>query len=1154
MIGIHCIFDVWRTVGQRDSSSCSSCRTKLRRKRRRYTDASTSSSTTCIVPKDMSVPDSDNDRVYLAEDNETDEEHESRRQPRGPHRGSCLRDSSIPHRHPSRFISQRPAKTHKIADSSTVLDVDGSLCEGDDELELHLSSTFPTKPAADPRITSLRRTLKEQRLRSRARRTTGAEVPYDEQDEGSFKAMHGLGFKDEQVLSVIGKHQVVVTVDVHEPRHVCKANVGESPNSPPVVPPSTRDLPEPEFVEDLQPSHSFEARLSDSLISTTGSLASAELLYVDTAAVHCEAGQVTPEEDASKKGPTFAKRFLSDDKPVNTAHVQGFRNPLKNSSTRHSSIAEKKLDTATIDILAKGASWTDPSIAGMTVDVAKTSSDVTSTCVIPYRKSLVSFTKMKATSTDSDDTSLETARALLVFSDSNEGTIPPSRSMSISFVSSSSSSDPAHRVTDLAHLPSLQNNVSAANNDTGDGSVVLNLPRLISSATQTDSSRLQASSLTERGTQAQELPEWPCHSGWPHLLKAPRSDIGPRGTTDRPWTEDIRNVVMQGNKNYLHQHARRRYLAKSATNLDETQCVLFKLDEELQPDATSSSVAPEIIWTTSMSSEFTREGCVSTQELRRDTVSSARDVRTVASDSTFEQPLKLTQLILLQHPEVGLRGFFPINLPGATNAQDGGERHGISLDPNTVLEPALELNSVLEDSAAGLIGEKTCTTNPSLKVADRECQLEPKGEDRKKDTAEPAVGRVTESNVPVPAPQNSQPVIFLPNCSVAIRLPGGSIRTVHQGQPAFSCASPQIRAVIRLGQRSRQVVPATAQDQPTFESVYNSILQPPPKKLFCSVNVGGALLLEEDDEDRVRSKHEQSGVAGRRIYDVAFSYVCSPRSQNSQRRREPHLDNTASRTSFEGTALMLRRKMDRDMARGVEKPLDDSAKPQLRLAQLATKVSSTQGNTRVRASWRVNVDTENVWQTSASDTVYPRLLEPPKERIPCGQLSQGTAVEKVTTALCAMWPINVDKALECRQFTTDTLLLPSLLLMLLLEESMPLERQSQGGKDDKVDIPMNTNIRDRGTSSGTLNGIQEWQLCISIVIFPPVLLLLQERVRWISRSSCWSLGNRASARRGGRSHEASVSFNDGAFQSRLWNAKQCWNAMENARCKQLEYS
>ncbi|KAH6926908.1 hypothetical protein HPB50_023375 [Hyalomma asiaticum] len=271
-----------KTVGQRNSSSRSSCRTKLKRKRRRNTDASTSSSTTCIVPKDMPSPDADNDSVYLAEENERGKAQESRRQPRAPHRVSCLQDSSMARWHPPRFICQRPAKSRKIADSCTVRDVDGSSCEGDDHLEVHLSSAFPAKSVADPRATSLRRTFRGQRLRSRARRTTGAEVAYDERDEGSFKVMHGLGFKDEQARSVKDKHKVLGTVEVHEPR-----NLGESPNSPPIVPPWTRDLPQPEFMIVLQRSHSLQARLSDSLCTTTGSLVSAVLLYVDGSSVHC---------------------------------------------------------------------------------------------------------------------------------------------------------------------------------------------------------------------------------------------------------------------------------------------------------------------------------------------------------------------------------------------------------------------------------------------------------------------------------------------------------------------------------------------------------------------------------------------------------------------------------------------------------------------------------------------------------------------------------------------------------------------------------------------------------------------------------------------------------------------------------------------------
>ncbi|KAH6925603.1 hypothetical protein HPB50_007984 [Hyalomma asiaticum] len=283
-----------KMVGQRDSSSHSSCRTKLKRKRRRNTDASTSPSTTCIVPKDMPLPDADNDVVYLAGDNEKGEAQESRRQPRGPHRGSRLRDSSMLRRHTPRFISQRPTKSRKIADSSMVRDVDGSSCEGDDQLELHLSGTFPAKLGTNPRATSLLRTFRGQRLRSRARRTTGAEVAYDEREEGSFEGMHGLMFKGEKARIVKEKLQVVGTVEVHEPR-----NLGVSKLS----------------------SHraALDARPS-------------------TAGVH----EILAAQPLSL-GST------------NTARVHDLKSPLKISSTsmRHSSshsfIADEKLDTATID-------------------------------------------------------------------------------------------------------------------------------------------------------------------------------------------------------------------------------------------------------------------------------------------------------------------------------------------------------------------------------------------------------------------------------------------------------------------------------------------------------------------------------------------------------------------------------------------------------------------------------------------------------------------------------------------------------------------------------------------------------------------------------------------------------------------------------------
>ncbi|KAH6934291.1 hypothetical protein HPB50_022883 [Hyalomma asiaticum] len=1344
--------------------------------------------------KDTSLPDVDNEELYLVRDNDGGEAHQLRPQSRGPHGGSCVRDSSVPPRHPSCFINQRAAKCPKIEDSSTVRDVDSSSHEsGDDELELPLNDILVAKAGDDPRATPPRRTFKETRLHSQARRKTGAELGHNDQDEFSSAAMHTLGFKNEQMLNVIDKHRLVVTVEVHEPRQVCKAILGEARNPAPIVPLWRRELPQSEstddpFMKELKRRHGLNTRSSDRLVSRTSRSLSAEVLHVEGAAFHSDAVEVTPEEAAPQKAPMVVQGTTRDKEPANTGMataasvpVQEFsasteaakdqipdieyeekapskaieksgaadeisqprlehgapksprhlqlpdqedqcivggekrtavvrsytpkrrraswppvlrscgtedrtvsdkasrlpetrdndvtkpirvevavsraaaafdekgndlqmqeakqdtavmgtnksgrpptlvfdkdtntgatsarvgsaeiprqngtpedqlvndgaagkvqrahtchtgikevgelvrllsrlirtheqaecstssaedsaampaqrplrckrhkeehsdpthhrmktgsttgihaeeefgesaqhvsdtivgairekslagtpvspvqtnvsvakvsqeeitrnREPLvagevvrkateplkselleaygkkpnirkpktpaesdkprgerrtegtigklklreettppeqsslqtttsaddakygsdriggrlpeavplgmpqdyrgwvpigaayaaqrptdggasfglaeivgntggtrgtsltssdigdirsasldksplpstppdstsshsgqtpyqeymakqlrpavqfnerpfadvlasmeseptstwihneinsapdlgsaleKSSSARQSSgpssINDENLDKATIKSSSNTTS-TDSGTAVVSAEVGVTSTSVAdSTCVAQAGKIPVSFKKGKEASADCDDTSRETARALPVFSDSDEASIPLSGSMSLLFVSPTSSSNVTHRVSDLADLPRLQNNVVAANNETGDGSIVLllPLPRLASSAVQTGSSHQPASSITGFGAQAQELPGRPCRSGLPLLQNTRRSEIGNLMAMDRPLTEDIKKVVVLGNKHYLRQQARRRPMVKSVTTIDETQCLLFKLADQSQPDATSSSVAPEVIWSTSMSSESTREGCESTQELlpRRNTVSPGRDVGTLASDSSLEQPLKLSDLILLQHPEVGLTSFVAVDFTGAADAHGGEERGGILLEAKTEREPGLRLNTHRKVSAVGTISELTCISNSSPKAANSQRRLELEGSGWKKATAETAVARVTEPDVDAAAPQPSQHVASLPNCAVAIRLPGGKIRTVHPGQQAFSCASPQGTAAIRPEQRSPQVLTATVLDQATFESVYNAILQPPP--------------------------------------------------------------------------------------------------------------------------------------------------------------------------------------------------------------------------------------------------------------------------------------------------------------------------------------
>ncbi|XP_049522380.1 uncharacterized protein LOC119449945 [Dermacentor silvarum] len=574
-----------------------------------------------------------------------------------------------------------------------------------------------------------------------------------------------------------------------------------------------------------------------------------------------------------------------------TTGVQGPERALdKSSSTSapqsstQSAMNDENLDEAAIEGSSKGTSGTDSGITVASGDVADMSGRVASTAATPAGKVPVSSKVVTTTtSIESDEASKETPRAQLKFCDSDEGSVPPSESMSLSFVSSNSSCNAVHRLTDLADLPRLEHSVAAATHETGDGGVVLGmpLPRLTSSsAVQTESSRQPASSLTECGVQAQLLPEPAGRSGCPQLRKTRRRDVGPRVATDRPWTEDVKKVVMLGNKHYLRQHAGHRPMAKSATTFDETQYVLFKIEDHVQPDTTASPVAREAPYSMSTSGELTRESCESTLELllRRSTVSSGRDADTLASDdNNFEQPLKLSDLILLQHPEVGLGNFIVVDFSkaadasslralssaAATPAEGGAERQGVVLETQPEDKRAPDLNTSHKSGADEPVSEKTRSTaaavgisrepslaeavaggkcsdalrkpqRPSLttsaaKAANHERRLEQESSGAKRGAAEAAVARATEPTVHFAAPLPSQHVLFLSDCSVAIRLPGGVIRSVHPGQQAVGTASPQGRAAIRADHRSRQLLLATALDEPSFESIYNAILQPPPR-------------------------------------------------------------------------------------------------------------------------------------------------------------------------------------------------------------------------------------------------------------------------------------------------------------------------------------
>ncbi|KAH6920893.1 hypothetical protein HPB50_028117 [Hyalomma asiaticum] len=96
-----------------------------------------------------------------------------------------------------------------------------------------------------------------------------------------------------------------------------------------------------------------------------------------------------------------------------------------------------------------------------------------------------------------------------------------------------------------------------------------------------------------------------------------------------------------------------------------------------------------------------------------------------------------------------------------------------------------------------------------------------------------------------------------------------------------------------------------------------------------------------------------------------------------------------------------------------------------------------------------------------------------------GSSGQGTMLRnpfcfaiQVKTALSASWSVNVDNGSECGEYSTDHLLCPTLLLLLLLlEESMPHQRHLQGGNYDKATpiLEIQSNVKQCGTSNGNVN-------------------------------------------------------------------------------------
>ncbi|KAH6944346.1 hypothetical protein HPB50_002719 [Hyalomma asiaticum] len=503
-------------------------------------------------------------------------------------------------------------------------------------------------------------------------------------------------------------------------------------------------------------------------------------------------------------------------------------------SSSQLAIDYETLKEATYERISTGHPGTDSSMAFLNGGVREVFSSTGSSAHDPTAKVPASSNAVKTTSVDSDRASKESVGVLPTFFDSSEGTVPPSESVSLSFMSSisTSSSNALYRITDLADLARLECSAALVNRETGDGGAVLRIPvpRLASSsAVHTESSRHPALSFTERGALTQRRPEPAGRSG--RLPLTQRHDIGLHIATSRPWTEDVEKVVMQGNKHYLGHHASRYPTAKLATSLEEAEYARLKVHGQGQPESPASPDATDALTSTSRPGDPTRESCEPTVDLtQRSTISSGSDLDTVEfHENNLEQPLKLSESILLQHPHVGLRDFNTIDFSWAPDSEGGAESKDETLEAQVKGEEALDLKTSPKLDADEQTSEKVNPANFSTTTVDYERWLEVEGAVSTRRTVDAAATRATEPIIRVTPPLSSEQRVTPPNSSVTRRFPGGLFRYGNPGQQGVGCGLTQSSATIRLRHGSPQVLLSTGMNEPTFESIYNAILQPAPE-------------------------------------------------------------------------------------------------------------------------------------------------------------------------------------------------------------------------------------------------------------------------------------------------------------------------------------
>ncbi|XP_077558185.1 uncharacterized protein LOC144173801 [Haemaphysalis longicornis] len=534
------------------------------------------------------------------------------------------------------------------------------------------------------------------------------------------------------------------------------------------------------------------------------------------------------------------------------------------SSTRRSSgqpcTDVRSLDAASIQRPSKEANERDLAQAVRSKQDGDASSslkhDAAAAAAAPSKKIVRSDRHATATTVDSGEGSTEAPRAQMAFCGSDEGPMPPS----LSFVSSTGSLMPP-----LSDLPRLDQSTKPSTGETeGSMTFSVQVDRTFSIATQTESSNPTSSVRSEPHAHAQLLPTPP--GFLPKLKKVRNRDVGPRVNTDHPCTEDIKKVVMLGNKYYLEQRARKRPASRSASTLDETQYVLSQIEDPAdRPPSRLALLGP--------GSKFDEMSPCSHESMpdaliQCSTLSSEQDIDEPKAAANYE-PLKLRDLVMLQHPDVDLKNIVLVelskrrgapalrSLSGKSSEEDRKQQKGTAVaEPKDTVARDYKAHqksyTVVRDFEPMLLekaelarSEGTCQTTvpqqkqsgksskdaahrssiikPLLKIGSLERRSDHEAVSSRRAAAVFEAAETTA--IRFIGSLSSQNFSIMPDRAVPVGLQSDKGVDVPPRRQLIGAHMRPSKLMTLSESRNRQILLSRALEEPSFESIYNAILQ-----------------------------------------------------------------------------------------------------------------------------------------------------------------------------------------------------------------------------------------------------------------------------------------------------------------------------------------